>query len=1103
VTLFRVEPTTLASPGETVTLEWGTANATAVSIEQVGKGPVEVGEAVATGKVNLTVDDDTVFLITAQGSGGSDLRAASVTVSARARSVLFSAVPSTVEAGGTATLVWNAPGARAVRLEEVGGATLDIGAQLESGSVRVSPKRTTSYRLRADDKVSTTTVRVAPTIVSFISVGPSPAAGEPLTLTWETASATSVSLTRVGLATPLPVPAGQVVTGTFVDTVPAGLPPDGVLTYILEASDGSTRVTQALEVSVGGGVQITTFAAPTHALSGSTFNVTWSTTGGESAELVVDGRRAYLATSRAEVSAGSYALSAPTQSTRVELIVRNARGAQARESRTVQGVGPLALNFFEADRTTIASGGEPVTLRWSIFNARNVRITSNTGAGFFRQFSGNVDSGSLVVLPNGRPGLSRVTYRLEADNGTGSAPIVRTLDIDVTTSSGFTFSRPLPIRAITTVTGTTAPGTTAVRGFKTIERNPGGEAFIDIRRTGTPVTFTGTTNSTNVLLPAPFETTLYGTRLSRSRLNVSRFGWFNLTTSTLAVNSPAQVTPTFGTALEPLTVAPYWQVLATASAQVHWRVDTVPDARRLIVQWTNVRPETGPIDARLTFQAQVYSTGKVVFAYRDFFKVTGTPTVGLVNTSETDELSPTMPVAAGDVWRFFGEQAPPVPFRVEATAFAGSAIVNGEPMEAEGAASIAPGLFNVSEINYVPGPGVTNGQWIEVANNSDAGLDLSGWDVDFGGAATYTIPQGSVVAPFGRLLLGQASDLGDPDDPNDGGLRLTDGGIEPRRPADAIYPATFVPPPTGAFVRLSIAGNEYVRFPPTSTGVLTPSADWEDGRSYQFEDERLPWVTYQSATTRFLCPAIRPAYGTRGQFGSPGIANPSCFPFRGAVAASQAFESLAATGTPVPYVASNTFDPVEDEGLFVLTLAQPIRFFGFFEATELTISSNGFVTPGTFTSTFHGGNKSLPSGTAPVFLLAPFWDDHDGSVNGNSQTYYRVDPNGDVTVSWEHWAVWTSPTSSTITNSIVQDLNFQIVIRANGNVEFRYGTMSGSGARTINSSGNVTGSTGAQLAAGSLATSWIDIGPAATALNINSASPGIQPNSAFFFELFR
>jgi hypothetical protein len=1091
ITSFTVSPGVLTTPGEPVTLEWGTANATDVTIEQVGVGPLELGANKLAGRLTLPLSRDAIFLMTAQGAGGSDSRATSVVVRRRARAALFSAVPATIEAGASATLVWNAPGASAVTLEEVGGARIDIGAQLESGSVRVSPNSTTTYRLTADDKVTTTTVSVAPTVVSFEYVGAPPGPGERVTLRWRTASATSLTLTRVGSATPIMIPAGDVASGTTTDTVPANAPPDGVLTYLLEAQGGGVTANRALEVPVGGGVRITSFAAPSYALTGSTFAVNWTATGGEAAELIVDGRRVWQALSAAEVATGSYTLSAPTQNTRVELVVRNGRGAEARESRTIEGVGPLAYNFFVADKTSIAAPGEAVTLRWSVTNARNVRITSSTGAGFYRQFTGNVDSGQLVVLPNGRTGLTRITYRLEADNGTGQAPVARTLDITLpAASAAFTFSRQLPVRAPTTVTGTTFGTPTAVAGFKAIEKNPAGEAFVDIRNTGTPVTFGATTNAANILLPAAFEATLYGTRINATRLNVSRYGWFNLTTSSTAVSGRPDNDAQLGNALAPLAIAPYWRNLVVANAQVHWRLDGVADARRLIVQWTRVRPTNGPIDARLTFQAQVYSNGRVVLAYQDFFKVQGAGTVGAVNNSQSDEIGPAMPVAAGDVYRLFGPQMLPAPLRIEATPYAGLAIINGDVMEAEGQANYPLNQFFVSEVHYRPAMGITNGQWIEIGSNADAGVDLGGWDIDFGGATNWQIPMGTILPPFGRIVVGQAADLGDPSPA--AGIALPDGGFEPRVNAAAVYPSTFTPPATGAFVRISIAGNEYTRFP-SGTGTL--SSTLTPGRAYGLEDMRLPYVQYFS-TTRFVCPAARPVFGQSGQRGSPGLPNPSCWMYEPPVSSSNTFQSLASTGTRVTYVPVGTI-PENDEGLAVISLPIPIRPYGF-ETNVITISSNGFVVPYSFTGCDFlgfffdacGFNLTAPQPITtedPAFAIAPFWDDLDGDANMNGRTYWKQDPNGDVTVSWENWGIYTS------TVGLTTDLNFQVVLRANGNVEYRFGTMTGAG-------GSGTG-TGALRAAGSSATTWIDIGPAASPINVASGVPGIQSNSAYFYEL--
>ncbi|MBM4780589.1 MAG: hypothetical protein GQE15_23065 [Archangiaceae bacterium] len=1064
VTSFSVQPAVLTTPGDVV-VEWGTSNATGVTIEQVGKGPLALGDSITEGRLKLAVEADTIFLITAQGAGGSDVRASSVTVTKSARSVLFSAVPSTVEAGAFTTLVWNAPGARSASLEEVGGARIDIGQQIESGSVRLAPRKTTTYRLVADSVVSTTQVTVAPTIVAFAAQSTLPAAGEPVVLTWQTASATSVTLRRVGLATPLPLPAGQEAAGTFTDTVPATLPADAILTYVLEASDGTTTVSRAIEVPVGGGVQISRFQAPAYALTGNTFSISWATIGGDSAELVVDGQRAYLAQTAAEVASGSYTLSGPTQNTRVEFIVRNRRGAEARESRTIQGVGPIAYNFFRSNKPAIVAAGEPVTLEWSVTNARAVRITSNTGAGFYRQFTGNVDSGSLVVLPNVRTGITRVTYRLEADNGTGAAPIVRTVDVDVATGAAFTFSRQLPVRAPTTVTGTTLGTTTHVLGFKNVEKNPAQEAFIDIRRTGNPVAFSA--DATNLALPAPFEATVFGTRFSRSQLNISKFGWFNLSTSTTAVPGRPDNDVRLGDALEPLAISPYWANLVTASNQVHWQVDAVGDARRLIVQWTNVRPTNGPIDARLTFQAQLYSNGRVIFAYRDFFKVQGSGTAGVVNNSESDEIGPTTAVAAGEVYRLFGPQPVPAPLRIELTAFAASAIVGGITMEAEGAASFAPGLFGVTEVHYRPAASVTGGQWIEVGSNSDAGLDLGGWDVDFGGAQSFQIPMGTVLPPFGRVLLGQNSDLGDPDG-TPSAFPLRDGGTEPRQPANATFPST-LGPAAGGIVRLSIGGNEYSRFPNTNPPSNLPAGT--EGRSYGVEDIRAPWTIYDAPTTRYVCQSFRVGYGSAGQRGTPGGLNPSCFPYEAPVATGSTFTSLAGTGTAL------TLSSLDD-GSAVVTLARPITLYGA-QITSLAVGSNGGIIPNS-TSSLTLSNKSLPSSSSPVFVIAPFWDDLHGGRNAGSTIYFFQSPSGDVTVSWENWSLYAADSTNTA------NLNFQVIIRANQEIEFVYGTMTGTGSV-------------ATRAIGDSATTWIDLGLVAAPININSATPGIQSNTAFVY----
>ncbi len=1064
ITSFVASPSTVQAGG-TIQLEWGTSNALDVTIEHVGKGPLDLGATKQAGKLSLTIDADAVFLMTAQGAGGSDVKAATVTLERKALSLLFTAVPATVEGGQPVTLVWNAAGAKSVKLEEVGGAAIAIGSQLESGSVQVVPTKSTTYRLTADDKTATADVKLAPTIVAFSSSGGVPGASEPLTLTWQTLAATSVTLRRVGLATPFTLPAGSVASGSYVDTVPSTLPADAVLQYVLEASDGSATVSRQIELPVGGGVRINAFVAPSYALAGSTFEVSWSTSGADTAELIVDGHRAYLAQSRTEVNGGRYSLSAPTQSTRVELIVRNDRGVEAREQRTIAGVGPLAYNFFRADKSSIATAGEPVRLEWSVTNARSVRITSNTGAGFYREFTGNVDTGSVVVLPNARPPtLTRVTYTLSADNGTGGAPISRTVDVDVGTSASFTFSRQLPVRAPTTVTGSTAAGTTQVAGFKSVEKNPSGEGFVDIRRTGTAVAFSSTSTASNFLLPSTFEVTLFGSRLAATRLNVSQHGWFMPTTSSTVATGRPDNDPTIGTTLEPQAIAPYWNNLVTANGQVHWQLDSVADARRLIVQWTGVRPTNGPIDARLTFQAQLYSNGRVVFAYRDFFKVQGRGTAGIVNKSETDEIVPAMPVAAGDVYRFFAPQAVPAPLRIEATPFAGAAIVNGQWMEAEGQANYPLNAFEISEVSAQPPSAVSNGQWFEIKSNSDGGVDLGGWDVDFGGTTSFQFPTGTNLPAFGRLLVGQAADVGDPGPV--GGIVIEDGGVVPRPGVDVTLPASLTMPTSNGFVRLGIGGTEYTRLSYAATTV---------GASFGPEDLRAPWLTY-STSTRIVCDSVRYAYGANGQLGSPGLPNGSCWPYTPWETITGAFTPLAGVmGATQVNFGSTTPDTLT----LSITFPQPVRLFGLSGgATSAVVSADGYIVFGG--STRCCDNTLAPS-TSNSLFVAPWWDDLQGRAGG-SVWWQQIGtpPNVETIISWENWGIYPQ---STYTGTFI---NFQARFKPNGDIEFHYGPATAAG----------TPADAMALSMGSSASVWIEAVTAAdiyVARNDDATVPTVRP----------
>lgn len=109
--------------------------------------------------------------------------------------------------------------------------------------------------------------------------------------------------------------------------------------------------------------------------------------------------------------------------------------------------------------------------------------------------------------------------------------------------------------------------------------------------------------------------------------------------------------------------------------------------------------------------------------------------------------------------------------------------------------------------------------------------------------------------------------------------------------------------------------------------------------------------------------------------------------------------------------------------------------FSFFGQTYTSfwVDSNGYLT---FGSSGHSSysNTSLPSSGAPNPMVAPFWDDLTGG-----KVYYKTEgsaPNRRLIVQWSGYKRYGT----------TGNINFQAVLHENGDIVYRYGTMSGTGA---------------------------------------------------------
>lgn len=113
------------------------------------------------------------------------------------------------------------------------------------------------------------------------------------------------------------------------------------------------------------------------------------------------------------------------------------------------------------------------------------------------------------------------------------------------------------------------------------------------------------------------------------------------------------------------------------------------------------------------------------------------------------------------------------------------------------------------------------------------------------------------------------------------------------------------------------------------------------------------------------------------------------------------FIDIASTGTVAVLQSVFSFPP-KDEGLALVNLPFEIKFYGH-TYNQLQISSNGFVTFDVNFTDFTWANQYFPDPANPNLVVAPFWDDLDGTAAG--EIYYQQ--MGDrFVIQWNNWDYW-------------------------------------------------------------------------------------------------
>lgn len=1095
---------TRVNRGQPITLTFETERAVSASIiDQQGQAvAVAFDDASQKGSATTTPQASAFYVLRVESPNGRDAAFVQVAVDEVLRSVFLVAVPQTVKAGQPVDVIWSASGSNMPQLTSE-GVTL---SSMASGTLSVRPTRDTTFELRAKNSLNqelmaSATITVDPVIEQFEATPRVAQPGQVITLSWRTAGADRVLIEEATFGQ-LWLGAAELDGGSFAFTVPntfgdggvammpdAGLTDGGAgstdggrfdagtpkppsqqvregypLSFKLTASGGvnSAAATETLVGRVGQGALIDRLTAPAAVSSGSNAAVAWETTNAHRIELFVNGVLA-LRPPPQQLVDSTFTLTQVTSNLNLRLVAYDAVDVPTEQSVTIVAVGKPVITNFNLPMS-VASVSNPATATWSTQHAAVVVIRIKDGPVVFStKRASDVAMGSVqlaVALNN--------TYVLEAYNlanekvtaeravavGTpvtlAVTPSPTAVDSDVLLSWDVGALAPLDLQGLPPLSTTPiAVNSQAQQSFIDLTQVPG----------ATRVTFSSADDAvTELKLPEGFVFPFVNRMVTTAYISTNGFLAFPLSgaPATLSTNADLEATTYTG----PPMLAPFWDDLTISGlGSTWWFLDDSTSPRRLIVQWdkASIDAEAG---AMITFQVQLWETGKFAFLYTD---PVGTQASGANATigvtagpgifSRSFRFNTTGPVInSGDelVW-FSGETtrlADSSLRKVSSSVNLGFFVelsTGVVPITAH-ARVILPNEIIINEAMPVPTASAPMGRWVELFNPGNTPFILDGLQLWANSSmAPHSFTAADTLMPGGLLLVGDSTDM------------QMNGGA----PVQSTWPA--------GTMAMTLVDTVELRFGGTRPdgGVLPAISrlDWAmpdsgivavEGASVQPGDATLPPITCPTTAT----------YGTVGLIGTPGATNQTCFDY---VLSSipVAFEDISST-TPLALTSGSG-----DEGIY--QTAPPSPAFSYFgtPATQMSISSNGWLA---FTATTSATltNRITPSATAsPKGFIAVFWDDLDMRSGGSVHVARR----GDKTI-----VQWNRALKYGDANSL---LTFEAKLFDDGAVEYHYAEM--------------TTAANADNAKGLSATIWLEKPDGTSALPVLVNQPKLSPNSAWRF----
>jgi subtilisin family serine protease len=590
--------------------------------------------------------------------------------------------------------------------------------------------------------------------------------------------------------------------------------------------------------------------------------------------------------------------------------------------------------------------------------------------------------------------------------------------------------------------------------------------WIEISGIGTAIPFNGDDQNLgafNIGFNFPF----YGTDFSSFRACTN--GWISFTnvasTAYTNLNLPSATAP------ENL-VAPWWDDLSFSSAGDAYYYY---DGTRLIIEYKDV-PRLGT-GGPYSFQIHLYPSGKIEFHYQNMASVLDGSTIGIQNETLDIGLAPNFNATyvhnnmairfeAQTPWLSATPNAGTVPAGGSAivtvgfdaaglcgdTYSANLHVLSNDPDSADVAVPVTLNLLGSPDAQVAPTNLAFGDVYLTqnavlaagVANVGCASLQVTGLSIDnpvftANVAAPFSVAPGATQAinvTFTPVAAGPATGTltlttNDVSHPT---LTVTLSGTGLNNAGIVVTPASInetVPPNQQRTANIHIENN--------GTGTLNytvPSPDL---------------YNKLVANAKAAAPAAeRPKDAQDVEFGvTPmGSGGPDAFGY--------SWIDSDAVGGPV-----FNWTDIGDTGTAAMTTGDdsnlgpfPIGFtFKYYDQqfTTFRVCSNGFISFSSTATTYT--NAAIPSASAPLNMLAPFWDDLNLTTAGSGDIFYQ-NVGGNLVIQWD--GVYT------YTGSI--PLTFQVILTPSGAITYQYLTLGGAGNSATVGMQNATGTVGLQVA---------------------------------------